>query len=122
MRAARSQRGAASYHAGRCAEEAVARHYQSGGRSIAAARWRCSYGEIDLIARDGDEVIFIEVKQSRSHDAAAQHLSAHQMGRIVNAASVFLGGEPLGQATPVRFDLAMVDGMGRIEVLEGAFA
>ena len=67
-------------------------------------------------------MIFIEVKQSRSHDAAALHLSAQQMGRIVNAASVFLGGEPLGQATPVRFDLAMVDGMGRIEVLEGAFA
>ena len=45
-----------------------------------------------------------------------------EMERIVNAASVFLGGEPLGQATPVRFDLATVDGMGRIEVLEGAFA
>jgi putative endonuclease len=118
----RQMRGAQSYHAGRCAEEAVARHYQSSGRSIAAARWRCAHGEIDLIARDGDEVVFIEVKQSRSHAEAALHLSARQIGRIVDAASVFLGGEPLGQATPVRFDLAMVDGMGRIEVLEGAFA
>lgn len=116
------QRGARSFHAGRCAEEAVARHYQVSGRVIAAERWRCPHGEIDLIARDGDEVIFIEVKQSRSHAGAALHLTPHQMGRIVNAASVFLGGEPLGQATPVRFDLAMVDGAGRIEVLEGAFA
>jgi len=122
MTVSRALRGAQSFHAGRCAEDAVARHYQSAGRAIAAARWRCPYGEIDLIARDGDEVIFIEVKHSRSHAEAALHLTPHQMGRIVNAASVFLGGEPLGQATPVRFDLATVDGMGRIEVLEGAFA
>ena len=122
MTAALSARGSRSYHAGRCAEDAVARHYQSGGRSIAATRWRCPYGEIDVIARDGDEVIFIEVKQSRRHDDAVLHLTPQQMGRIVTAASVFLGGEPLGQATPVRFDLATVDGMGRIAVLEGAFA
>lgn len=114
--------GARSYHAGRCAEEAVARHYQARGRTIAATRWRCPYGEIDLIARDGAEVIFIEVKQSRSHARAADHLSPRQMERIVNAASVFLGGEPLGQATPVRFDVALVDGIGQIEILEGAFA
>jgi putative endonuclease len=122
MSETRRHRGAQSHHAGRCAEDAVARHYRASGRPIAAERWRCPWGEIDLIARDGDEVIFIEVKQSRSHAEAALHLSAQQMGRIVNAASVFLGGEPLGQATPVRFDLAMVDGAGRIEVLEGAFA
>jgi putative endonuclease len=114
--------GAVSYHAGRCAEEAVARHYQRSGRAIAASRWRCPYGEIDLIARDGAEVIFIEVKHSRTHAAAAEHLSARQMGRIANAASVFLGGEPAGQATPMRFDVALVDGIGRIEILENAFA
>jgi putative endonuclease len=122
MTTARNLRGAQSYHAGLCAEEAVARHYQSAGKSIAALRWRCPYGEIDLIARDGEEVVFVEVKHSRSHAEAALHLTARQIGRIVTAASVFLGGEPLGQATPVRFDLAMVDGTGRIEVLEGAFA
>ena len=118
----RQMRGAVSHHAGRCAEAAVARHYETSGRAIAAERWRCPYGEIDLIARDGDEVIFVEVKQSRSHAEAALHLTAQQIGRIVSAASVFLGGEPLGQLTPVRFDLATVDGTGRIEVLEGAFA
>jgi len=114
--------GAVSFHAGRCAEQAVARHYQARGRAIAAERWRCAHGEIDLIARDGAEVIFIEVKHSRSHAEAALHLTPRQMGRIVNAASVFLGGEPAGQATAVRFDVALVDGMGRIEILEDAFA
>ena len=36
--------------------------------------------------------------------------------------SEFIGGEPAGQLTPVRFDLALVDGAGRIEILENAFA
>lgn len=114
--------GSVSYHAGKAAEEIVAMHYCSTGRQVIARRWRSAAGEIDLIARDGDEVIFIEVKQSRSHADASQSLSARQMGRIAEAASLFLAGEPAGQLTPSRFDVALVDGQGRIELLENAFA
>lgn len=114
--------GARSHHAGHAAEAAVARHYERRGRTIAAARWRSAAGEIDLIARDGAEVIFIEVKQSRSHAEAAEHLSPRQMARIAASAAVFLAGEPMGQDTPSRFDVALVDGTGRIEVVENAFA
>jgi putative endonuclease len=114
--------GARSFHAGRAAEAAVARHYADQGREIAASRWRSEAGEIDLIARDGAEVIFVEVKQSRSHAEAAEHLSARQMARIYASASAFLAGEPRGQDTPARFDVALVDGQGRIEIVENAFA
>lgn len=114
--------GAGSFHAGVAAEAAVARHYERSGRNITATRWRSEGGEIDLIARDGAEVIFIEVKQSRSHAEAALHLSPRQMARIYASASVFLAGEPFGQDTPSRFDVALVDGQGRIEVIENAFA
>ena len=38
------------------------------------------------------------------------------------AATEFLAGEPKGQLTDVRFDVALVDDKGRIEVLENAFA
>ncbi len=79
-------------------------------------------GEIDLIARDGAEVIFIEVKQSATHRQAAEHLTERQMGRIYASASEFIGGEPAGQLTPVRFDVALVDGQGAIEIIENAFA
>jgi putative endonuclease len=44
------------------------------------------------------------------------------MARICTAASEYLAQEPLGQLTPVRFDVALVDGAGRIEILENAFA
>ena len=44
------------------------------------------------------------------------------MARIYGAASEFLAGEPAGQLTEVRFDVALVDAVGRIEVLENAYA
>ena len=114
--------GARSYHAGLSAEDQVAQLYARSGRAVCARRWRGSAGEIDLIARDGDNVIFIEVKQSKTHAMAAEHLTPRQMARIYNTASEFLAGEPNGQMTDVRIDLAMVDAMGRIEVLENAYA
>ena len=114
--------GARSYHAGLAAEAAVARHYETCGHPIAAQRWRSPAGEIDLIFRDGEAVIFVEVKQSRSHAEAAEHLSARQMARIYASASVFLGTEPHGQNTLSRFDVALVDGEGRVAVIENAFA
>lgn len=114
--------GITSYHAGRVAEDQVAEIYHRQGRHIASRRWRGSAGEIDIVARDGDQVIFIEVKKSKTHAMAAEHLSERQMARIYASASEFIGGEPLGQLTPVRFDVALVDAMGRIEILENAFA
>jgi putative endonuclease len=114
--------GATSYESGLAAEAAVARLYERGGRPIAARRWRSEAGEIDLIARNGAEVIFIEVKQSRSHAEAALHLTERQMARICASASVFLAQEPAGQDTESRFDVALVDAGGRIEIIENAFA
>jgi len=114
--------GLVSYRAGLSAEAAVARLYTRSGRPVTATRWRGQGGEIDLIARDGAEVIFIEVKQARTHARAAERVSAHQRRRIMTAASEFLAGEPDGQGTAVRFDVALVDGQGHIEIVENAFA
>lgn len=114
--------GLTSYHAGLAAENSVERLYSHAGRTIAARRWRGQSGEIDLIARDGAEVIFIEVKKSATHALAAEHLTPRQMARIYQTAAEFLGGEPMGQNTAARFDVALVDAHGRIEVLENAFA
>lgn len=114
--------GTTSYHAGRVAEENVARTYERRGFQIAARRWRGKGGEIDLIARKDGAVVFVEVKHSRSHARAAEHLSARQIERLFHTAAEFLEGEPAGQLTDSRFDVALVDGVGRIELLENALA
>lgn len=112
--------GSVSYHAGLSAEDQVARDYQRRGYPVAAHRWRGAGGEIDLVAQDGDGFVFVEVKKSRSHARAAERLSMRQIRRLYDAAAEFLAQCPRGLNTLARFDVALVDGNGRIEILENA--
>lgn len=113
--------GLVSYHSGIAAETSVQRLYADGGKVFAASRWRGASGEIDLIMREGQSVVFVEVKKAATHAEAALRITSRQMTRIYAAASEFLAGEPDGQNTESRFDVALVDSFGRIEVLENAF-
>ena len=105
-------------HAGVAAEDSVAQHYTRSGFPVLARRWRGVSGEIDLIARDGDGLVFIEVKKSRSHAQAATMLSQRQLQRIYGAGTEFLDTQPKGQLTDIRFDLACVDSTGAVSVIE----
>ncbi|MCT4558372.1 MAG: YraN family protein [Pelagimonas sp.] len=113
--------GETGFHAGMSAEHRVAEDYQRRGYPLVEARWRGHCGEIDLICRDGDGLVFVEVKKSRSFARAAQRLSERQMGRIYRTAEEFLGTQPRGSLTDVRLDVALVDGQGDIRVIENAF-
>lgn len=112
--------GSLSYHAGLSAEGQVARDYQRRGFPVIWHRWRGKGGEIDLVLRDGDGFVFVEVKKSRSHARAAERLTPRQIRRLFDAASEFLAGCPAGLDTPARFDVALIDAMGQIEILENA--
>lgn len=118
----RAVRGKASYLAGLAAEDQVSQLYDRSGRPVIARRWRGSIGEIDLIVREGTTVVFIEVKKSTSHDLAAERLTWAQAQRIMATASEFVGSEPDGQLTDMRFDVALVDAQGRIEIIQNALA
>ena len=112
--------GAVAHRAGLAAEAQVAAEYLRRGVEVIARRWRGRAGELDIVARDQGEVIFIEVKKSRSFAQAASRVSQRQILRMQQTACEFLEGEPAGQLTPMRFDVALVDAQGRIEVLENA--
>lgn len=114
--------GRTSYHAGLAAEDIVAKEYARRDVQLAHSRWRGKAGEIDLVLREGARVVFVEVKKSNSFEAAAQRVSRRQMDRIYAAASEFIGREPDGQLTEVRFDVAVVDQRGAVQILENAFA
>lgn len=117
----RHHRGKAAFHAGIAAEKSIAQDYERRGFAIAHTRWRGKSGEIDLVVRDGAALIFVEVKQSRSFTRAAASLSASQMQRIYASAEEYLGQEPNGSLTEVRFDVALVDGSGATQIIENAF-
>lgn len=56
---------------GRWGEGLAATHLESAGYTIVERNWRCAGGEIDLVARDQDEVVFVEVKTRRGRDFGA---------------------------------------------------
>lgn len=119
-RAVRRQRGAVAYHRGKAAEEQVARFYAQRGARLVETRWRGQSSEIDLILRHGDDIVCVEVKASKTHAQAAESLRPQQIARLFQAAEEYLGTLPGGALTPMRFDVALVDGQGRIEILENA--
>ncbi|MCG7493693.1 YraN family protein [Thalassobius sp. Cn5-15] len=117
----RQQRGQLAYLAGLAAEDQVGIHYSRRGYETCEARWRGKAGEIDLILRHPavPGFIFVEVKQSKTFDRALQHLGCRQQRRLMRAAQEYLGDCGAGPFTDMRFDVALVDGIGDISLLEG---
>jgi putative endonuclease len=80
------------------------------GYVILDRRYRTRFGEIDIIARDGDAVVFVEVKtksDSRYGDPA-EMVTAGKQRRLVSMAEEYAAGHRLDN-TPCRFDVVAVD-------------
>lgn len=117
----RVARGVAAHASGHAAERLVAERYAERGCEILERCWRSPAGEVDLILRDGATVVFVEVKKSGSHGIAAQRISRRQMDRICQAALLYTDRLPTGGLTELRFDAALVDADGRVQIVENAF-
>ena len=92
--------------------EAEAVHYITGlGMTVLSRNFRAAGGEIDLIARDGNTVAFIEVKARRSprYGAPEEAVTPAKMRNIVRAATAYLQKNGLLDA-PVRFDVLAMEG------------
>ena len=106
--------------AGGEAEEAAARLLSDHGLAIVARNYRTRLGEIDLIARDGATLVFVEVRlrSSERFGGAAQSIDSRKRARIAAAARQFLARLPREPAC--RFDVVTLDG-GAPQWLRGAF-
>ena len=78
------------------------------GYSIVARRYAVSGGEIDLIARRGGSIAFVEVKARADLDAAAAAISATKRRRIARAARVWLARNPWAAGLTLRGDAVFV--------------
>lgn len=110
-------RSARTYHQGLAAEAMAAARYTAAGGTLQAMRWRCPEGEIDLVVDTPEAIVFVEVKARRR--CAADAVTARQWARIGAAATRYLA-EKTDGTRACRFDLALIDGMGRIECIENA--
>lgn len=87
---------------GRVGEELARHHLEARGYRVVARNYRCRWGEIDLVARDGDEWVFVEVRARRSdtYGGPEESVTEGKARRLILAAQDFLaqcdeaGGEP----------------------------
>jgi putative endonuclease len=108
----RAERGARARRRGRRAEFFAAWLLRLKGFRILARDLRARTGEIDIVARRGGTIAFVEVKARRDEAEAAESLRALQRARIVRAASAYLAQRPDIQHLAPRFD-AVLFGAGR---------
>jgi len=115
--------GRLALHTGRAAEERARRWYERRGSVVLAERWRPGReyggGEVDLIFRHGDTIVFVEVKARRSCMDAAYSISAAQWRRLEAAALRFMTIHGTRE-TNMQFDVALCGRDGAMEIVENA--
>ena len=113
-------RSTTAQSAGDRGEERAAQFLQRNGLRIIERNYRTRLGEIDLIARDGDVLVFVEVRL-RADDrfgGAAASIGPAKQRRLAAAASAYLS--RLGRAPRCRFDVVTLE-RGEPAWLRGAF-
>ncbi|NOX44447.1 MAG: YraN family protein [Caldiserica bacterium] len=102
------------------AEARACGYLRSLGYAIVARNWRWRGGEVDIIAKDGDTLVFVEVKArsgTRFGDPA-EAVDRRKRGKLLAAAKAILGRD--AGRVPIRFDVVSVLG-GEISHLRDAF-
>ena len=111
---------------GRAAEDAAARHLERAGLRVVARNVRFLDGEIDLVGREADVWVFVEVKcrQARWGDGPGAAVSWRKRQRLVRLAQHYLKWKHL-VGVRCRFDVVAVtveeDGSTRVRHLRAAF-
>ena len=99
-----------AYQRGVDAEEHAARYLEALGYEVLERRFKTSYGEVDLIARFEDSLIFVEVKAHQSKVESLMAVTARSRQRIQNAALYYMSMYEYTAELGMRFDVISVTG------------
>jgi putative endonuclease len=112
---------------GKDGEDLACAELETRGYAILERRYRTQYGEIDVIARDADTLVFVEVRRKSAGDygSAAESVTRDKQRRIVRMALDYLARAQLVDRCAVRFDVVAIDdqvtGPPRLTLFVGAF-
>lgn len=77
------------------------------GYKILQKRYKTTVGEIDLIAQQGERLVFVEVKTRPDFETGAEAITARQKKRVIRAAQYFIASHPGMAQWPMRFDVIL---------------
>ena len=99
-------------HRGLVWEQAAETWLIDKGLALIARNFHCRMGEIDLIMREGPQVVFVEVKYRKQHQfgGALASVTRQKQLKISRAAGIFLTRKPLFASRPCRFDVVAISG------------
>lgn len=102
----------ARHETGAAVESAAARYLASQGLILLDTNVRYRDGELDLVMRDGDTLVFIEVRYRASAEfgGAAASVTPTKQKRLIRAATRYLVAHPKLSALPCRFDVMGAEG------------
>ena len=109
--------------AGDHAERIAAAYLEDQGLAVIESRYRCRWGEIDLILRERNTVVFAEVRlrRSKAFGGAAYSVDRRKQARIIATARHYLAG---AREAACRFDVVLLESIepARIEWIRDAFS
>lgn len=105
------------------AEQSALDLLQQKGLKLLARNWRCRGGELDLVMRDGVELVFVEVRARSRNDfgGAAASVDSHKRARLIHAAHSFLAAHAEHAEAAARFDVVAFEANAAPRWLRAAF-
>jgi putative endonuclease len=93
-------------------EDIALAHLARAGLELIARNYRCRYGEIDLVMRERETLVFVEVRYRRSSlfGGGIDSVHAGKRAKLVRAAEVFLINHPRHAGAACRFDVVALTG------------
>jgi putative endonuclease len=106
---------------GQSAEARAESFLRKQGLKLVARNWRCRFGEIDLVMRDGATLVFVEVRLRSRGDfgGAAASVTPSKQKKLLAAARQYLAAQKT--LPPCRFDVVALSGNAAPEWIENAF-
>ena len=111
---------------GQWGEDLAVRHLHAQGIEVLDRNWRCREGELDIVAREGRSLVFVEVKTRSGllYGEPAEAVTRTKARRIRVLATQWLGEQRPPGSWELRFDVISVlrtSGMPEVQHLRGAF-
>jgi putative endonuclease len=103
-----SEARVAAFRLGLSAESRAAFFLMAKAYRILARRWRTPFGEVDIVARRRNDLVFVEVKARETLDDAAEAVSTRSKQRIAAAAKLWLAHRPDDAQCNIRFDVILM--------------
>ena len=100
-----------SNHLGTCAEKWAKQHLVNQGLSFVASNYKSPRGEIDLIMKEGQVLVFVEVRlrSTKKYGSSADSINYKKQQHIIHAARHFLQANPQWNQSICRFDTVCLD-------------